>query len=211
MIKIAVAGHVCLDITPAMPSVPGGKFAYVPGALLEVGQGTLSPGGAVTNTGMALKKLGADVMLMGKTGRDALGGVLRDLLGAWGAGDSMIQSDDAGTSYSVVLAPPGEDRMFLHHSGVNDTFTGDDLDYGKVAQVRLFHFGYPPLMRRFYQDDGGELTRMFRRVKETGALTSLDMALMGEKSDAAQADWLAIIRSVLPYTDFLCPARKNCA
>jgi sugar/nucleoside kinase (ribokinase family) len=209
VVLIAVAGHVCLDITPSLPQVPGGRFAFAPGALLEAGKCTFSPGGAVANTGMALSKLGADVMLMGKIGRDALGNMLRELLAAGGAGDSMIPSGDAGTSYSVVLAPPGEDRMFLHYSGVNDTFCADDLDYDKIAQARLFHFGYPPLMRGFYRDNGQELARMFRRVKETGALTSLDMALMGEKSDAARADWPAIIRAVLPYTDFFVPSAEE--
>ena len=52
----------------------------------------------------------------------------------------------------------------------------DDLDYGAIAKADMFHFGYPPLMRRIFEQDGRELQRLFRRVKETGATTSLDMA-----------------------------------
>ena len=38
-----------------------------------------------------------------------------------------------GTSYSIVLAPPGIDRVFLHHPGANDTFCADDVNYALVS------------------------------------------------------------------------------
>ena len=58
MCDIICAGHICLDITPVLPS----KFAradkvFQPGKLLETDELVLSTGGSVANTGIALTKL----------------------------------------------------------------------------------------------------------------------------------------------------------
>ena len=47
-----------------------------PGKLLEVGAADVHTGGSVANTGLAMKKLGADVSLMGKVGKDAFGNMI---------------------------------------------------------------------------------------------------------------------------------------
>lgn len=78
----------------------------------------------------------------------------------------MIVRKGVGTSYSVILAPAGIDRIFLHCSGANDTFTLDDIDLEKVKGANLFHFGYPSLMRKMYIDGGKELVRLLKAVHE---------------------------------------------
>ena len=116
------------------------------------------------------------------------------------------------TSYTVVINPPGVDRIFLHYPGANDTFGADDVRYDLLAQARLFHFGYPPLMRLMYEDDGAQLVEILRRAKETGVTTSLDMALPDASSPAGRADWAAILkRRSLTWT-CSCPAsRRSCS
>ena len=76
--KIICAGHVCIDITPAVPNLNGAKIEDVlmPGKLVQVGRCSLSVGGVVSNTGLGLKVLGADVSLMGKIGNDAFGALI---------------------------------------------------------------------------------------------------------------------------------------
>jgi sugar/nucleoside kinase (ribokinase family) len=98
------------------------------------------------------------------------------------------------------------DRIFLHHPGANDTFGAGDVRYDLIADSRLFHFGYPPLMKRMYESDGIQLVQIFRRAKETGVTTSLDMALPDPSSPAGRADWGKILRSVLPYVDIFLPS-----
>ena len=57
--QIVVAGHVCLDIIPAWDPAGGDvQSRMVSGALLNVGPATLSTGGAVSNVGIALHRLG---------------------------------------------------------------------------------------------------------------------------------------------------------
>jgi sugar/nucleoside kinase (ribokinase family) len=108
----------------------------------------------------------------------------------------------------VIINPPGIDRIFLHCPSANDTFTADDVRYDllEAGGVQLFHFGYPPLMKRMYENDGVELADIFRRVKARGLTTSLDMALPDINSPAGKANWPAIIRNVLPYVDVFLPS-----
>lgn len=206
--KIIVAGHICLDITPVFSSEKAQPLSSVliPGKLVQMKDVNISTGGAVANTGLALKVLGADVELMGKVGDDEFGQIVLDRLRGCGAEGGMLVSEDSSTSYSVVIAPPGTDRIFLHNPGANDTFRAKDLDFEKIAEADFFHFGYPPIMRHMYEDEGEELAGIFRRVKEAGLTTSLDMAAVDPDSDAGKADWGKILEKVLPYVDYFVPS-----
>ena len=143
---------------------------------------------------------------MGKIGKDELGQIVYSRFQKYNAEKGLIVSKDSSTSYTIAIAPPGTDRIFLHNPGANDTFSMEDLDFGKIAEADLFHFGYPPLMKRTYAEDGRELIEMFRRIKETGTITSLDMAFVDEDSEAGKADWEKILRNVLPYVDYFVPS-----
>lgn len=205
--KVVSAGLVCLDVTPVFP--PTSKKAadiFVPGRLIEVGDVELATGGSVANTGLAMRKYGLDVTLMGMVGRDPFGRIVMDILEKSGNVDGVIVTDKCSTTYSIVLAPPGVDRIFLHFPGSDDVFSYDDVDYEKVRGADLFHFGYASLMRRLYENGGDGLIRMFRKVKELGVLTSLDMAAIDPHSDAAKADWRAILKKLMPYVDFFVPS-----
>lgn len=206
---IAVAGHLCVDITPRFPrEQPTGTLSQrlMPGKLIHVGNASFSAGGAVANTGLALKKLGNPVILMGKIGADTLGSIIKQAFHQYQAGEHLIQSSAESTSYTIVIAPPGVDRMFLHHPGCNDTFCLDDLDMDAIGQAKHFHFGYPPLMRNMYLDGSRELVRIFAKVKEMGLTTSLDMAAVDEDSEAGRQDWEQIIKNLLPFVDFFVPS-----
>ncbi len=201
-----VAGHICLDIIPELH----GPLPDRPGVLVETGPATLSMGGAVGNTGLALHLIGLSTALMGKIGDDALGRTLRGVIDSYGAHLSrhMIVSSDDSSSYTVVLSPPDTDRSFLHNPGPNDTFDSTDIPYEVVAQARLFHFGYPVLMRRFYESDTDQLPRMFRQVKESGLTTSLDTGCP-DTSAVGHIDWVEILKNTLPYVDIFLPSEDE--
>lgn len=206
--KIVVAGHICVDITPVFPEGKTRPISelMVPGKLIRMNSAAVHTGGVVANTGLALKKLGADVRLAGKIGDDAFGGLVREILRKYDAdGDVLIDAEDA-TSYSVVLAPPGIDRIFLHDPGANDSFCADDLPDDLFENAALFHFGYPPIMRKMYENDGEELVKVLRKAREKGLAVSLDLAAVDPKSDAGKADWEKILAKSLPYVDFFVPS-----
>jgi sugar/nucleoside kinase (ribokinase family) len=205
-----VAGHICLDIIPDLRSSAKDQFEATlqPGRLVLVGAVDYCTGGPVSNTGLALTKLGIRTQLMGKVGDDLFGRALQDFVKTYGAdlADAMVVDPAAYTSYTIVISPPGVDRIFLHHPGANDTFGADDVRYDLIADSRLFHFGYPPLMKRMYEASGLQLVQIFRRAKETGVTTLLDMALPDPSSPAGRVDWGIILHSVLPYVDLFLPS-----
>lgn len=209
--KAIVAGHICLDITPVFPNQKCDSIQEIllPGKLIQMAGVDVHTGGAVANTGLAMKLLGNDVSLMGKIGNDAFGKMALEILKEYGADQGMILSKQSATSYSVVLAMPGNDRIFLHDPGANHTFCEEDLDWEKIAEADLFHFGYPPLMKRMYQKDGEELCRILKRVKSLGCAVSLDMAAVDPASEAGTADWRRILEQVLPYVDFFVPSAEE--
>jgi len=114
-----------------------------PGKLLRMEGVRIGPGGTVGNTGPALHRLGVPVALMGKCGDDPFGRILLERLRALapGAEGGMQVVPGENTSYTIVIAPPGIDRMFLHCPDANDTFGPEDVDLDVVGRARLFHGG----------------------------------------------------------------------
>ncbi len=207
MKKVIAAGHICLDITPVFPDMEGTVSDWlVPGKLIQMKGVDVHTGGSAANTGLALKKLGMDVRIMGKVGRDDFGEIIKSILEKHGVREGLIVDEHSPTSYSVVLAMPGIDRIFLHDPGANDTYCGEDLPDQALEGADLFHFGYPPLMRRMYQDGGKELAGILRHVQEMGIPVSLDMAAADPQSEAGKAPWREILMKALPFVDIFVPS-----
>ncbi|HEA67483.1 MAG TPA: carbohydrate kinase family protein [Desulfobacterales bacterium] len=209
---VAVAGHICLDIIPSFGSEER-NFGdlFTPGRLVEVGPAVVSTGGAVSNTGLALHRLGVPTVMIGKVGRDFLGDMVLNVLRSHGPGlaKGMIVDDSSSTSYTIVISPPKKDRMFFHCSGANDVFGNADIDDRHLGGIRLFHFGYPPLMRKMYRRGGEELKDLFQRIREKRITTSLDMAKPDPTSEAGRKDWNRILERVLPYVDIFLPSLEE--
>ena len=206
--KVIAAGHICIDITPIFPSE---KVEHVndilkPGRLIEMDNVSVSTGGSVANTGLALKLLGADVSLMGKIGNDDFGKLILNILKKYDAEDGMLVCDGENTSYSVVLSIPGIDRIFLHDPGANATFCADDVPREALNDAALFHFGYPPLMKNMYRNSGYELIQLMRRAKEAQVATSLDFTSIDENAETGKVDWLFVLGQLIPYVDFFVPS-----
>jgi sugar/nucleoside kinase (ribokinase family) len=206
MPDVIVAGHLCLDILPAMQHLPPSALA-TPGRLFETGPLTFATGGAVSNVGLALHQLGVDVGLMAALGDDLAAQIIRAILRRYGVDDQAIPTHPQQTSsYSVVLAAQGQDRIFLHHTGNNAVFGPADVDEARVAQARIFHLGYPPLLPALVTDEGAPLADIFQRVKALGVVTSLDMAHPDPNAASGRVDWRAVLHKALPYVDLFVPS-----
>jgi len=213
MIEVIVAGHICLDIIPRFSIDAGDNLsAYLsPGRLSEIGPATLSTGGAVANTGLNLKRLGVDARLMGKMGDDLFGHAILDIVRSYGPelAEEMIVVPEEASSYTVVINPPNIDRMFLHCPGANHAFSVDDVRYDLLSNARIFHFGYPPVLGRMYANGGKEMIEMFRRARETGVTTSLDMSMPDLAGPSGRVDWEAIMQRCMPYIDLFLPSAEE--
>ena len=206
---VVAAGHLCLDIYPRFETaIASGRIAELlrPGTLVNMGGMTFSTGGAASNVGIAMKIFGCRVAFMAKVGDDPLARITRELIGRHGSAEGLAVSPASDSSYTVILAPPNIDRIFLHCPGANDQFTAADLNPAVLERARLFHFGYPTLMRSMFADGGEELTRILRQAKSAGLTVSLDTSLPDPTSPAGKADWRGIYRKALPYVDLFLPS-----
>lgn len=204
MVEVVAAGHVCLDVIPRIlqPRLPE------PGQLHEVGEATIATGGSVSNTGLALHRLGVTTRLVGRIGNDAFGREVRRIYEREGkglSGDLEVVEGEA-TSYTVVISPEGGDRRFLHCPGVNSTFDPDCIDDAVVRDSRLLHFGYPPVMQRVCRDGGAALAEMYARARRLGLITSLDMCGVDASGWAGAVDWLGLLGGVLPQVSLFLPS-----
>ncbi|HXH36534.1 MAG TPA: carbohydrate kinase family protein [Plantibacter sp.] len=197
---IVVAGHICVDLAPALSA----SARIDPGSLIDTGPLRISLGGCVANTGLALADLGSDVRLHATVGDDELGSIVASRIAAHERLHPALEvTDQAATSYSVVVEPAGLDRTFWHHTGANELFTGEHL---AVGDADLVHLGYPPLLPGIVADDARPLVALLDRVRRGGATTSMDLAVVDPDSAIGALDWERILRRVLPLTDVVSPS-----
>lgn len=207
-----IAGYFCLDMVPVFQknqkeiSTSG---ILKPGSLIEIDGLGFSAGGVVANTGAAMKKFGRKVYLNGLIGEDLLGKIARDWFEKLNLSEGIQVTNRAGTAFSIVLAPPGIDRIFLESPGCNKIFGIRFIDFEAASQSRLFHFGYPPLLRQFYLHNGDELQSMFSGIQQMGVVTSMDFSLPDRQSESGKQNWLHIMERVLPYTDIFVPSLEE--
>jgi len=212
-LEIVAAGHTCLDLIPAFTiegNVDKMTDVLVPGKMINMGECVVVGGGPVTNAGVSIRRLGVKTELIGKVGNDDFG---RQIL-IWyeeheGHFKGIHMVDGESTSYTIAICIPGIDRFYLHHCGANDTFGYDDMDFDLVAHSKLMLFGYPPWMRKLYEDTGAELTRILKKTKELGTTTTLDLSLPDVNSYAGQVDWKAILTNWVPLSDIMVPSAEE--
>jgi sugar/nucleoside kinase (ribokinase family) len=205
--RIVVCGHICLDIIPRFP--PGaGQDYFRPGRLSIVDAALTATGGTVSNVGLSLHKLGLPVRLVAKVGNDPFGDIVARKIASAAAdlSHSITAVEGETTSYTIVINPPGIDRVFFHCPGANDTFTETDVPDSVFEGASIFHFGYPPLMKGIWSDGGESLRRLLRRANAGGLLTSLDMSLPDPSSPSGRVDWGAFLRCVFPAVDIFVPS-----
>ncbi len=205
---IVVCGLLTLDMLPDMSGLTTDNLVDA-GKLFTIGQMAMSTGGAVSNTGIALHKLGMQVGLMGLVGDDWIGQVILAFLRGHHAylADYIQVIDCASSAYSVVLEPQNHNRTILTHTGVNDRFGFDSLDLDIIKEASIVHLGYPTMLARLYQNEGDELLKIFKTLKsEMRRITSLDMTLPDPSQPSGQVNWENILTNTLPYVDIFIPS-----
>jgi len=209
---IAIAGYTCVDLIPDFKktefytSLPN---LFKPGKLIEIDGINVVLGGVVANTGLAMKRFNKKVFLNGLVGDDFMGKIAKEWFEKYNISEGIKTTKKAGTAFSIVIAPPGVDRIFLESPGCNQIFDTSFINFDVISQCRLFHFGYPPLLRQFFQNKGKQLVEMFSRVQKMGVVTSLDFSLPDPESESGKINWPEIMRRTLPYIDIFVPSLEE--
>ncbi|MBN1545568.1 MAG: carbohydrate kinase family protein [Syntrophaceae bacterium] len=212
-IEIVAAGHTCLDLIPAFTiegKVDKMTDVLVPGKMINMGKCVVVGGGPVTNAGVSIRRLGVKTELIGKIGDDDFG---KEILNWYEeheghfTGIKMVKGES--TSYTIAICIPGIDRFYLHHCGANDTFGYDDMDFDLVQRSKLMLFGYPPWMRKLYENTGAELTKILKKTKELGTTIALDLSLPDPDGYGDKIDWFSIVENWIPLSDIMVPSAEE--
>lgn len=157
------------------------------------------PGGNGPNTAGALGKLGADVVVCGKVGRDLYGRFLLERLDEWGVDTSQVRVDET-TGLTLVPVDSSGERSFLHIYGANASFGPEDLDWNVLSRARHLHLSGFFVLPRFLGDAAAGVLREARR---NGLTTSVDCCW-----DRA-GRWMEDLRPCLPHVDFCMPSEEE--
>ena len=105
------------------------------GAKIEVTEQCAFSGGGATNTAQSFNKLGLDVSLFCKIGRDTAGEFVQKELQAFGINTDLISySNDVGTATSFVVPSLEGDRTVFAYRGANATMAKSDLPLAQIAE-----------------------------------------------------------------------------
>ena len=148
------------------------------GLLLQVEPIEIVTGGIVSNSGIAMARLGMKVAAFTYVGRDDFGGIIRSRLERDGIDcNRLAQHPTGATSTTAVLIDPSGERSFAHCVGapklMNKALFLDNLDL--FARSRMMLIGYYSLMPNLEPD----LHEVFAAIRQTGCRTALDAAGSG--------------------------------
>lgn len=135
--SVLCIGDMVADIFAApVPRLPE------PGEMLPTDRVAVFPGGNALNTAVALRRLGAQVAIVGSVGHDALGDLLLAQLEATGLDLRGVRREQgASTAATVIYRAEGEDRRYIHALGASGDFTGEDIPEGLVPRNGVVFIG----------------------------------------------------------------------
>jgi sugar/nucleoside kinase (ribokinase family) len=194
-----VVGSCVVDVLarPVALAEPIGR-----GRLIESEPLILTTGGIVSNSGIAMARLGMRVAAFTYVGRDEWAAVIRHRYAAERIDTShLVEHPTMATSTSAVLIDSSGERSFVHCAGAPRALDREAM-LGRLdlfRQSRSMLLGYYPLMTRLQPD----LADVFAAIRETGCMTAIDAA-----GDGGTMDPLA---QILPHVDFYVPNETEAA
>ena len=191
---LGVIGNVNADLLvwPASEIPP-------PGVERSVDRIDLRAGGAAAITGAVLARLGADAVVVGCVGDDALGAAVVNELRGYGVDTGHVHViADASTGTSIAFEAPGRERSFFISLGSLAAFEPSMVPDEALQAASVLFCGYfnLPGMR------GRPTAALLRRAKESGATTFLDT---GWDHDGWPRSTRQEIRELLPLVDVFVP------
>ncbi len=150
MKKVFVIGGATLDTIITYEDMEtivhkrkGSEASYLllgEGKKIEVLQQHYFSGGGATNAAVSFKKLGLDVSLLCKIGRDAPGEVVKKELADYGIDLSkLVYSDTEGTASSFVVPSLQGDRTVFAYRGASTTLLSGELPLDQLKQYDFLY------------------------------------------------------------------------
>lgn len=184
---IIVSDHLCSPISH-LPKA--GELVLSPRFELAIG-------GNAANVSTDLSKLGVNVGVVGRVGRDVFGRHVRESLEAAGVDCRLLaESTTSQTSQSLIVNVQGEDRRFIHAVGANAEFDASQVTPEMVRDCRVLFLGGYLLAAK---PSAETVARLFRAAREANIPTLLDVVVPGP------GDYWSRLAPVLALTDIFMP------
>jgi sugar/nucleoside kinase (ribokinase family) len=170
------------------------------GRLFHVEPIEVTTGGIVSNSGIAMARLGMKVAALTYVGNDDWAGGIRRRLESEGMDcNGLLTHPTAATSTTAVLIDPTGERSFGHCVGapklMNKALFLEHLEL--FARSRMTLIGYYSLMPNLE----GDLPEVLAAIRETGCQTALDAA--GDGGAMQPLD------RILPHLDVFVPSHNE--
>ena len=196
-IDCIICGSCVVDIlvrpVPLETSIGGGR-------LIQVDPIEITTGGIVSNSGIAMSRLGMQAVALSYVGSDQWGNMLRERYRDQGLNaDHLVTHPEGPTSTTAVLIDESGERSFAHCVGAPERldrkFFIERLDL--FAKSRMMLLGYYSLMPGLEAD----LADVFAEIRQRGCLTALDAAGDGGSMEP--------LREILPHLDVYVPSHAE--
>jgi sugar/nucleoside kinase (ribokinase family) len=173
-----------------------------PGGMSLVDSITLTTGGNVSNTGIAMAKLGQRVAAAGLVGNDILGSAVLKKLELEGIDTSAVfESDKAQTSATVVAVEPGGERVFYHTPGPTPLIDAELFRkcvplFKWCSFVQVGYFGLLPGIT-------ADLPELFEELRKVAPRTRIALDAVNPPAEAN------LLWPILPHLDLFAPSRTE--
>lgn len=173
-----------------------------PGGMSLIDSITLTTGGNVSNTGIAMAKLGQRVAAAGLVGKDILGSAVLKKLELEGIDTSAVfESDKAQTSATVVAVEPGGERVFYHTPGPTPLIDAELFRkcvplFKWCSFVQVGYFGLLPGIT-------ADLPELFQGLRKVAPRTRIALDTVNPPADPK------LLWPILPHLDLFAPSRSE--
>jgi ribokinase len=131
MTNILVVGSLNADLVVSTPRFPQ------PGETISGEDLRVIPGGKGGNQAVAASRLGANVSMLGRVGRDNFGDFLLDNLKANHVDIQLIQRDDASTGTATIIVDANGQNSIVLSAGANGKVSSSDLEHASFSSFDL--------------------------------------------------------------------------
>jgi sugar/nucleoside kinase (ribokinase family) len=188
----------CFGILVADVFLPPLAHFPRPGELMVTEDFLFQPGGCAANTALDLARLGVSAAVRGTVGADVFGDVVKSQLADRGIDVAGVaRTDQVGTSKTVIVDVPGEDRRYIHTIGANAAVRAGDLDGVAFSGGDVLYVGGYLVLPGLDPEELGERLAAARRA---GARTVLDVCVPAD-GEVRFED----VAPLLPHVDLFVP------
>jgi len=137
MADVLVIGSLNADLVVRAPRFPS------PGETIRGGNLYTYPGGKGANQAVAASRQGANVVMVGRVGRDTFSPYLIENLESNNVDVTHIRQDNFASGTAIVIVDKDGQNSIVTSPGANDLVSAEDVDSAPDAKILLLQFEIP--------------------------------------------------------------------